>query len=149
MRSITGLVFALLLVTACDFNDSSDYNPKEDFEAFQEKQAKLAESQKNAAATQSPEELAAAAAKQDYQTFCSSCHGADGAANTPTALAMNPKPRNLTDGSWQASVDDAHITKVIKEGGPAVGLSATMAPWGAALSDEKIAGIVTYIRGMK
>jgi mono/diheme cytochrome c family protein len=43
-------------------------------------------------------------------------------------------------------VDDAHIHKVIKEGGTSVGLSATMAPWGAAINDAEIDNIVKYIR---
>jgi mono/diheme cytochrome c family protein len=46
-------------------------------------------------------------------------------------------------------VDDAHITKVIKEGGAAVGLSPTMAPWGGALNDAEIAEVVKYVRSFK
>lgn len=88
-------------------------------------------------------------ADQKYQTYCASCHGADGAANSAVAMAMNPKPRSFTDAAWQGQVDDARIAKVIKEGGPSVGLSATMAPWGAMLNDEEIAAIVKKIRGFK
>jgi len=33
-----------------------------------------------------------------YQTRCSPCHGPDGKAATPTAQALNPKPRDHTDG---------------------------------------------------
>ncbi|NRA65207.1 MAG: cytochrome c [Pseudobacteriovorax sp.] len=84
-----------------------------------------------------------------YANFCSPCHGADGGADGPTAMAMNPKPRDLRDAAWQDSVDDAHITKVIKEGGVAVGLSATMAPWGQVVSDEEIKEMVTLIRGFR
>jgi mono/diheme cytochrome c family protein len=87
--------------------------------------------------------------QEKYNQFCVACHGNDGAANGPGALAMNPKPRNFTDAKWQASVDDAHITKVIKEGGAAVGLSPTMAPWGAALNDAEIAEVVKYVRSFK
>lgn len=87
--------------------------------------------------------------QEKYNQFCTACHGTDGAANGPGALAMNPKPRNLTDAKWQASVDDAHITKVIKEGGAAVGLSPTMAPWGGALNDAEIAEVVKYVRSFK
>lgn len=86
---------------------------------------------------------------QKYQTFCASCHGADGAANGAVAQAMNPKPRNLTDAAWQDSVDDARIAKVIKEGGASVGLSATMAPWGAMLNDDEITAMVKVVRGFK
>ena len=83
---------------------------------------------------------------QKYQTFCASCHGADGKAESAAAAAMNPKPRNLTDKNWQASVDDAHLTKVLKEGGTAVGLSGTMPAWGAMLNDSEIAGMVKFVR---
>jgi mono/diheme cytochrome c family protein len=87
--------------------------------------------------------------QEKYNQFCVACHDSDGAAKGPGALAMNPKPRNLTDAKWQASVDDAHITKVIKEGGAAVGLSPTMAPWGGALNDAEIAEVVKYVRSFK
>jgi mono/diheme cytochrome c family protein len=81
-----------------------------------------------------------------YTSLCGSCHGADGKADGAAALAMNPKPRNFHDKAWQAKVDDAHITKVIKEGGTAVGLSGTMPPWGAVLSDDDIKALVAKIR---
>lgn len=88
-------------------------------------------------------------ADQKYNTICATCHGPNGDANSPAAASMNPKPRNFTDAKWQASVDDARIAKVIKEGGASVGLSATMAPWGSMLSDEEIKGLVTKIRAFK
>lgn len=91
-------------------------------------------------------EVSAEVITEKYGQFCASCHGDDGRANTATAAALVPKPRNLTDKNWQASVDDNHITKVIKEGGGSVGLSATMAPWAAVLSDQEIAGMVKLIR---
>ena len=87
--------------------------------------------------------------QEKYEQFCSACHGADGAAAGPIVAALNPKPRNLADAKWQASVDDAHIYKVIKEGGASVGLSATMAPWGAALSDAEITEVTKWVRQFK
>lgn len=86
---------------------------------------------------------------QKYEQFCVACHGADGQANSPSAVAMNPRPRNFTDAKWQASVDDAHIAKVIKEGGASVGLSPTMAPWGAVLNDQEVQEIVAHVRAFK
>lgn len=86
---------------------------------------------------------------QKFATFCSTCHGPNGDANTPGAAALNPKPRNFTDAKWQASVDDAHIAKVIKEGGASVGLSPTMAPWGAVLSDDDVKALVAKVRSFK
>jgi mono/diheme cytochrome c family protein len=38
------------------------------------------------------------AGKQLYQQRCAPCHGPDGKANTPTAQALNHKPRDHTDG---------------------------------------------------
>jgi len=84
-----------------------------------------------------------------YETLCVSCHGANGAADSGAALAMNPKPRNLTDGSWQAKVTDDHIAAVIKNGGAANGLSATMPAWGGVLSDGEIAQMVKKVRAFK
>lgn len=81
-----------------------------------------------------------------YLSYCASCHGADGRAASATAQAMNPKPRSFVDEQWQASVDDAYIAQVIKEGGAAVGLSSAMAPWGAVLNEDQIAAMVAHVR---
>ena len=81
-----------------------------------------------------------------YSSLCASCHGADGQANGAASAAMNPKPRNFHEKVWQAKVDDIHIAKVIKEGGAANGLSGTMPPWGAVLSDDEVKGLVAKIR---
>lgn len=68
------------------------------------------------------------AANEKWDTLCVTCHGATGKGDGPGAAALNPKPRSFADASWQASVTDEHIEKVIVEGGAAVGLSAGMAP---------------------
>ena len=44
---------------------------------------------------------------EKYNQFCVACHGADGKADGPGALAMNPRPRNFTDKAWQAKTTDA------------------------------------------
>lgn len=96
-----------------------------------------------------PKEVATAAAdpvSAKFSSLCSSCHGTDGKADGAAAAAMNPKPRNFHDKAWQAKVDDAHIAKVIKEGGASVGLSGTMPPWGAVLSEDEVKGLVAKIR---
>jgi mono/diheme cytochrome c family protein len=67
-------------------------------------------------------------AKQIFSSRCAACHGANGAGDGAAAAAMNPKPRDYSDKSWQASVTDEQIEKVIVEGGPAVGKSALMPP---------------------
>jgi mono/diheme cytochrome c family protein len=59
---------------------------------------------------------------------CATCHGAAGKGDGPVALTLNPKPRDFGDKAWQASVTDAHIEKIILEGGPSVGKNVAMPP---------------------
>jgi mono/diheme cytochrome c family protein len=84
---------------------------------------------------------------QKYEQFCVPCHGVNGDGNGPGAQALNPKPRNFKDLKWQASVNDQRIAKVIKEGGASVGLSASMAAWGAVISDSDMPALVAIVRG--
>lgn len=81
-----------------------------------------------------------------FKQLCATCHGASGHGDGPAAVALNPKPRDMTDAAWQASVDDDHIRTVIKNGGAAVGLSPTMTAFGHALSEEDLDNVVAYIR---
>jgi mono/diheme cytochrome c family protein len=71
---------------------------------------------------------ARAEADQIFATRCTTCHGAGGDGTGPGAAALNPKPRNFGDPSWQSSVTDAHIEKIIQYGGGAVGKSPAMPP---------------------
>lgn len=71
---------------------------------------------------------AAAAAKQKYDTLCTTCHGPQGKGDGPGAASLDPKPRDFTDPAWQDSVTDDHLRKVIVKGGPAVGKSPLMPP---------------------
>ena len=87
-------------------------------------------------------------AKSTFKILCSTCHGLSGTGDGIAGAVLNPKPRNWTDPAWQASVDDARLAKVIKEGGPAVGLSVLMAP-NPTLKDETIADLVKLVRSFK
>ncbi len=149
MRIQIGLVFLSVALAACDYSSPGDYNPKKDYQEFVDAQAAKDAAQKDSVKKVDPARAAIEKAKKNFGLYCSSCHGSDGTAQTPVASSLNPKPRNFTDVKWQNSVDDARIGKVIKEGGASVGLSPTMAAWGAALSDEDIDGIVKLIRSFK
>jgi cytochrome c553 len=83
-----------------------------------------------------------------FETVCAMCHGADGTGNGPAAASLNPKPRNYTDATWQASVTDEDIRKTILLGGQATGKSAAM-PGQPQLKDqpEVLDGLVKIIRG--
>jgi mono/diheme cytochrome c family protein len=75
-----------------------------------------------------PGDAARAEAEQIFATRCATCHGPDGAGNGPVAAALDPKPRDFRDASWQDSVSDAHVEKIIQHGGAAVGRSPAMPP---------------------
>ena len=60
-------------------------------------------------------------------------------------ISLKPPPANLT----KTKLDDAGLTKIITEGGPAVGRSPTMAAFGSSLKADEIADVVAYIRTLK
>lgn len=83
-----------------------------------------------------------------YQQLCSSCHGTSGRGDGPAAAGLVPRPRNLADRHWQASVDDDYLRKVILQGGSAVNLSPSMSGWSHAFSDEELQQMITYLRSL-
>ena len=87
-----------------------------------------------------------AAVQEKYALYCSNCHGAKGGGDGVGSVALNPKPRNFRDSIWQQDTTDDRILSVIKSGGPAVGLSGTMAAFGAMFSDEEIKLLIAEIR---
>lgn len=84
--------------------------------------------------------------KQIFAQNCTPCHGQDGTGGGPTAAALDPKPRDLTDASYVSTLSNEHLSKVISGGGLAVGKSAAMPAWSTSLSDEDIQDVVAYIR---
>src|SRR5262245_54249067 len=80
-----------------------------------------------------------------YQARCSPCHGPDGKAATPTAQALNPKPRDHTEGAYMNQLSNEHLAKVIKNGGPSVGKSQIM-PAHADLNDQQIEDVIAFVR---
>jgi mono/diheme cytochrome c family protein len=87
------------------------------------------------------------AGEQLYQQRCAPCHGPDGKATTPTAQALNPKPRDHTDGAFMNQLSNEHLLKVIKQGGPAVGKSPIM-PAHTDLNDKQIQDIIAFVRSL-
>ena len=78
---------------------------------------------------------------------CAVCHGENGDGQGPTALSMNPPPRNFHDAKWQKSVTDKTLAKAIVDGGSAVGVSASM-PGNPDLANrpDVVAAMVKQIR---
>ena len=86
---------------------------------------------------------------------CFTCHGEKGDGDTPLGAALNPKPRNFTEGDFKFDADgdgtkgsDADLMKVIESGAQAFGGSALMAPY-AALSETDRVNLVAFVRAFK
>lgn len=90
----------------------------------------------------------AAAGKKVYKRACASCHGSTGKGNGPAAIALDPKPADLTDGRLTGKTDD-EIKKVILSGGAANGLAATMPAFKGQVSDAQIADVIVFLRGLE
>lgn len=80
-----------------------------------------------------------------YQTRCAPCHGPDGKAATPTAQALNPKPRDHTDGAYMNQLVPEQLANVIKNGGVAIGRSPIMPPH-SDLNDQQIEDLIAFVR---
>ncbi|MBM4383511.1 MAG: cytochrome c [Deltaproteobacteria bacterium] len=89
-------------------------------------------------------------AKQIFGSRCFTCHGAEGAGDGPGSAALNPKPRDFRDASWQDSVSDDHIANIVKFGGAAVGKSPTMPGNPDLMSKpEVVAALVAHVRSLR
>jgi mono/diheme cytochrome c family protein len=85
-----------------------------------------------------------AAGKVLFLSACVNCHGEAGKGDGPGAVALNPKPRNLTDGGYIAQLGDRHLFELISRGGIAVNKSAQMPAF--PLNAPDINNIIAYVR---
>lgn len=84
-----------------------------------------------------------------YKTYCVTCHGDAGKGDGVAGAALDPKAADFTAPGFFDSRDDTLLTKVVKEGGPAIGKSPLMAAWGAVLSDAQVTAVVAHIKTFK
>ena len=107
------------------------YNSSEELEAAQPKSAAA---------------VAMAAGKKNYETYCGSCHGNDGAGKIAQAPPLSGSEWVMTKGAERlAHIPLAGLGGPIKVEGKDWNMN--MAAMGAGLSDTDLAAVLTYIRG--
>lgn len=98
----------------------------------------------NLAIDLSPEHVALGQAT--YHTTCAPCHGEKGKGDGPAAVALNPKPRDHSNGVYMDKLSNDHIFKVITQGGAAFGYP-TM-PAQPTLKDDTVKNVIAYVRSL-
>jgi mono/diheme cytochrome c family protein len=86
-----------------------------------------------------------AAGKQIFMQICTPCHGNEGRGDGPASVALDPKPRNLTDPAYMAPLNDRYLFELISRGGIAVGKSPQM-PAQTALAAQDIGNVVAFVK---
>jgi len=81
-----------------------------------------------------------------FSFYCIHCHGWTGKGDGPTAAALDPRPRNQTNGKYMNNISNLDLFTVIKGGGLARNLSNSMPPWGNVLQDQDIWNVVAFLR---
>ena len=87
-----------------------------------------------------------AEAKENYDTLCAKCHGAEGKGDTKMGMKLGCK--DFTDAKVQADIKDDAATKAIKEGLKSDDGKTLMKPFDT-LSDAEVKALVAYVHGLK
>ncbi len=93
-----------------------------------------------------PLSYAEARGEQLYETYCSQCHGLNGAGGGINVPDMAVQPRDHTDTAEMSARTDEELAKAIREGGKAVNKSVLMPAWDNNLSDRQIDDLVVHLR---
>ena len=80
-----------------------------------------------------------------FKSNCVACHGAEGKGDGPSGRYLPTRPANLT----MSKAPDEYLKLIITEGGDAMGRSASMPAWGAALTNTDIDSIILHINTLR
>jgi len=87
--------------------------------------------------------------KKTFQYYCGPCHGdsANGKGIFFT-IDLKPKPRDLTDVEYMAKLTDNYLQNFITKGSVAMEKSDLCPPWGNTLDEDRIKGVIAYLRNL-
>jgi mono/diheme cytochrome c family protein len=87
--------------------------------------------------------------RQLNQQYCSRCHDPESTAERVSNIDnLNTKPHPFNEGETLNKLSDQDLAAIIGHGGPALGKSAEMPPWGYTLSASDIQALISYIRAV-
>ena len=85
-----------------------------------------------------------------YKASCTKCHGDLGKGDGPAAkLIKNQSMGDLSSKAAMSKYSDADVTKMIAEGGPAVGKSKLMPAHKDKMSAGDIKAVVAFIKTLQ
>jgi high-affinity iron transporter len=87
----------------------------------------------------------AEAGKAPFQQQCASCHGNSAQGDGPASRAFNPPPSDLTREDLSAE----RMFLATRDGGMAVGLTATMPAFSRSMNEQTIHDVVAYIKSLR
>ncbi len=83
------------------------------------------------------------------QQYCGRCHNSESTAERVSNYDnLNTKPHAFTEGDALNKLSDGDLEAIISHGGPALGRSPEMPPWGYTLSKSDIQALIAYIRAV-
>ncbi len=88
--------------------------------------------------------------RQVYDTYCTSCHGADGLLDTssPVIQGLGVTPADFSDALFNSREPADDWRMVIKYGGHAMGLAEQMPAQGEVLSDQQVDDVTAYLKSL-
>lgn len=87
--------------------------------------------------------------RQLSELYCVRCHNPESTAERVSNFDnLTTKPHSFTEGDTLNNMSDPDLAAIISHGGPALGKSAEMPPFGYTLSKSDIEALVAYIRSV-
>lgn len=77
-----------------------------------------------------------------YKQQCAVCHGAEGKGNGPAAVALTPRPTDLTESELVSGMSDAELLELLSKG------KDTMPGFAKILSKEQLSAVVGVLRDL-
>lgn len=81
-----------------------------------------------------------------YHTTCAPCHGEGGKGDGPAAVALNPKPRDHTNGAYMNKLTNGHIFQIVKGGGAQFNMPGM--PAQPQLADDTVKNVIAFVRSL-